>query len=493
MTRNRLTRLAGATALSALMAAGAATAQDATLTVALSGDIDNFDPATNQLILYQSTIGNTVFDPLIGYDRNLGLVPRLAESWEFSDDATELTLTLREGATYHNGTPVTAESVIASLERSAELGGVIGTPLQRIETFEAPDPRTIRLTLSESYAPFPTALTLVFILAPDSFDSATSAPVGTGPFVFESWTPNDAIILSRNEDYWGEAPAFETMELRPVPDPQVALTNLYAGDIDIVAEPSNAVLDQVDEDRATVVRPSSSNSIAYVEMMGKSGKLADPNVRRALSHAFDREAVRLVAYSGKGEIDPSPLPTSSWAHVDLEGQPFDLDAARAALDAAGVNDLDVAIEMPAGFPEAEQMARVWQSNLAEIGVDLEISVSELSVWLDAYVSREYDMTWNFFGVSPDPHSFFDVILRPHFEGEVYDNPRVAELVEAGISTADRAAREEIYAELQEIVVNEVPVMTVQSRPVGAIVADGVRGFAMNPLGWGLYTGVTLAE
>ncbi|SLN72144.1 ABC transporter substrate-binding protein [Roseisalinus antarcticus] len=493
MTKISFHRLATSTAVALALAAGPAMAQDGTLSVALAGDIDNFDPATNQLIAFQAAIGNTVFDPLIGYDADLNLVPRLAASWEVNEDATEFTLTLQDGATFHDGTPVTAEAVIASLQRSAELGGVIGTPLQRVTAFEAVDDSTLKMTLEDSYAPFLTALTVVFILAPDSFDDATSAPIGSGPFVFESWTPNDAIVLSRNDAYWGEKPAFETLQFRPVPDSQVALTNLYAGDIDIVAEPSNAVLAQVDTSAASVVRPSASNSVAYVEMMGTTGTLSDPAVRRALAHAFDREAVQLVAYSGGGESNASPLPTSSWAYEDLAGYGYDLDAAAAALEEAGVSDLTVGLEIPAGFPEGEQMARVWQSSLAEIGVDLEINVSEISVWLDAYVSRNYDMTWNFFGVSPDPHSFFDVILRPHFEGDVYDNPRVAELVAAGIATGDRAEREEIYSELQQIVVDEVPVMTVQSRPVGAVASNGVEGFAMNPLGWGLYTGVTLTE
>jgi len=496
MVGPRLAALAASVALLGAtgLTTGPALAQDQnTLTVALSGDIDNFDPATNQLIAFQQSIGNTVFDPLIGYDADLNLVPRLAESWEVNEDATVFTLTLQEGATFHNGNPVTPEAVIQSLQRSAELGGVIGTPLQRVSEFEAVDERTLRMTLDESYAPFLTALTIVFILAPESFETASSEPVGSGPFQFESWVPNDAITLTRFDDYWGEQPAYETLEFRPVPDSQVALTNLYAGDVDIVAEPSTAVLNQVDENQASVVRPSASNSMAYVEMMGTTGTLSDVHVRRALAYAFDRSAVQAVAYSGGGESNPSPLPSSSWAYADLEGYPFDLEAAEAELAEAGVEDLEVTIEMPSGFPEAEQMARVWQASLSEIGVTLNINVSELSVWLDAYVARDYDMTWNFFGVSPDPHSFFDVILRPHFEGDVYDNPEVAELVAAGIATGDQEERMEIYTELQEIVVDELPVLTVQSRPVGAIAAPEVEGFAMNPLGWGLYTDVTLSE
>lgn len=485
--------VAGFVAITMGAAAQPALADDQTLTVALSGDIDNFDPATNQLIAFQAAIATTVFDSLVGYDKDLNVVPKLAEAYEVSPDASVFTFDLVDGATFHDGTPVTAEAVVSSLQRSAELGGVFGAPLQAVTSFDTPDEDTVVLTLDAPYAPFLTALTSVAILAPASYETAVSAPVGSGPFKFVSWTPNDSIVLARNDDYWGEKPAFENLVYKPIPDPQVALTNLYAGEIDIVAEPSTAVIAQVDTASAQVVRPSASNSVVYIEMMGTKGTLADVHLRRALAYAFDRETIKAVAYGGQGDSVASPLPTSSFAYVELEGYPYDLDKAREELALSGAPEgIEIDLEVLTGFPEAEQMGRVWQASLAQVGVKLNVVVSELSVWLDRYVSRNYDMTWNFFGVSPDPHSFFDVIMRPHLEGE-YQNQAMIDLVQQGIQTSDLEERMAIYAQLQELMVEDLPVMAVQSRPIGSIASNAVEGFAMNPLGWPLYAGVSKSE
>ncbi len=489
-----LFRMIRAASVAAIVALGAAAfaptafAASDTLTVALSGDIDNFDPATNQLIAYQAAILNTVYDSLVSYDADLKLQPRLAKEYSVNKDATVFTFKLVENATFQDGTPVNADAVIASLKRAAKLGGVIGGPLQRISKYEAPDEHTVVLTLNAPFAPFLSVLNDVAIMAPGSFDTATKKPVGSGPFMFESWTPNDKIVLKRNDKYWGPKPAYSTLIFKPIPDPQVALTDLYAGDVDIIAEPSTAVVSQVDTSQAQVIRPTVSNSIGYIEMSGTKPTLHNINLRRALAYAFDRKSIKAVAFGGQGDSVWSPLPTGSWAYSDVQGYDYDLDKAKAALEASGAKNVEIGLEVLAGFPEAAQMARIWQASLAKIGIKLDINTSETSVWLDRYVKRNYDMTWNFFGVSPDPNSFFDVIMRPHLENE-YKNPHMLDLMKAGISTSDMDARKKIYAQLQDIMVDELPVMTIQSRPIAAIARKGITGFKMNPLGWCLYNGV----
>ena len=478
--------LTGTVAASLTIAPISAIADTQTITVGLSGDIDNFDPATNQLISFQAAFATTIFDSLVGYDSQLNIVPRLAKSYNVSSDARIFTFDLVDGASFHDGSPVNANAVISSLKRSAELGGVFGGPLQSVEKFEAPTNNTVKLTLKSSSAPFLTALTNVAIIAPSSFENAVSAPVGSGPFLFESWTPNDSIILNRNDKYWGQKPAFSKLIFKPIPDPQVAMTNLYAGAIDIVAEPSTAVIAQVDTSKAQVIRPSGSNSIVYIEMMGTKGTLANVHLRRALAHGFDRETIKSVAYGGQGQSEASPLPTSSFVYTELGGYPYNLEKAREEFELSGAPEgIEIGLEVLAGFPEAEQMGRAWQASLSKIGIKLNVVVSELSVWLDRYVSRNYDMTWNFFGVSPDPHSFFDVILRPHLSGE-YQNQKVIDLVKEGIETSDNMKRKQIYAELQEIMVKDLPVMAVQSRPIASIANKSINGLELNPLGWPLY-------
>jgi len=162
------------------------------------------------------------------------------------------------------------------------------------------------------------------------------------------------------------------------------------------------------------------------------------------------------------------------------------------LAAAGESNLEFSLEVPSGFPDAEQIGQVWQASLAEIGVTLNVNVTEISVWLDAYASRGYDATWNVFNVGADPHSFFDIIMTPHLADD-YQNETVSNLVLDATRVSDEASRAKLYSELQQILADELPVMIVQSTPIFSITGTKVSGYAVNPLGWALLSQVTVAK
>lgn len=461
------------------------------IVVALPGDIDNFDPHTNQLNIYQYAVRDLVFSTLVKYDVDLEIQPDLA-TFEVNDDATVFTFTLDPEAVFQDGEPVDSAAVVASLERAAGQEDSIFSPrLADVASYDAPDETTVVVTLNSPNAAFLAGLTDIAIIAPSNFDAVGSAPVGSGPYAFTSWEPNKQIELTRFDDYFGEPGATETIIEQPIPDQQVALNNLYSGSVDVITTASAATVAQVDASRATVVEPSSSNSLELIEF-NSSGKLADPRVRQALAYALDKESIREIAFGGGGSTAWSPLPESSWAYVEQEGYPYDLDKAKALLAEAGVSDLSFSLEILTGYPEAEQIARVWQASLAEIGVTLTPNVSELSVWLDAYVSRNYDATWNVFNVGGDPNSFFDVIMTPHLADD-FPNQEVADLVAQAKSVSDQDARAELYAQLQAIMVEQLPAMIVQSAPVAAITAPSVTGYQINPLGNSLLSQIAVTR
>lgn len=459
--------------------------------VALSGDIDNFDPHTNQLIIYEYAIRELVFSTLVGYDAQLALQPDLA-TYEVNDEATEFTFTLVEGATFHDGTPVTADAVIESLERAGSADSSIWSGrLADVAGYEAPDESTVIITLNNPDAAFLSGLASIAIVAPSAFDDASSNPVGSGPYEFVSWTANSEIVLTKYDDYFGDESPTETLILRPIADQQVALNSLYSGDVDVIASVSASTVEQVDADRAAIVTPEASNSLSLIEY-NASGTLSDVTVRQALAHALDKDSIRDIAYGGGGSTQWSILPESSWAYVEQEGYEYDLERAAELLEEAGVSDLEFTLEIPSGFPDAEAIARVWQASLAEIGVTLNPNVTELSVWLDAYVTRDYDASWNVFNVAADPHSFFDIIMTPHLNDD-YPNQEVIDLVASARSVADEDLRAEYYEQLQELMTQDLPVMIVQSTPVHSVTGTGVEGYEMNPLGWALLSQVSVTE
>tara|TARA_R110002124_G_scaffold99318_7_gene245243 strand:- start:3732 stop:5210 length:1479 start_codon:yes stop_codon:yes gene_type:complete len=459
--------------------------------VALAGDIDNFDPHTNQLIIFEFAIRELVFSTLVDYDAELNLQPDLA-TYEVNEDATVFTFSLVPDAVFHDGTSVDAAAVIASMERAGTAEDSIWSGrLADVASYEAPDDQTVVITLNNPDATFLAGLASIAIVAPSSFDTATSEPVGSGPYEFESWTANTEIVLTSFDDYFGEVSPTKTLRLQPIADQQVALNNLYSGSVDILASASAATVSQLDSARADLVEPVASNSLSLIEF-NSSGKLADPMVRQALAHALDKASIREIAYGGGGSSSWSPLPESSWAYSEQTGYEYDLDKAATMLAAAGESDLEFSLEVPSGFPEAEQLARVWQASLAEIGVTLNVNITEISVWLDAYVSRGYDATWNVFNVGADPHSFFDIIMTPHLADD-YQNQTVSDLVLDATRVSDEAARSELYSELQQILVDELPVMIVQSTPVASIAGPDVSGYEVNPLGWALLSQVTVSK
>lgn len=452
------------------------------LVVAIPGDIDNFDPHTNQLITYQYAVKRLVFSSLVKYDADLKIVPDLAAKHTVSDDATKYTFELDPDAVFQDGTAVDADAVIKSLKRAAGSKESIWAPrLADVKSMKATGDTTVEVTLKSPDATFLAGLTDISILAPDSFSDAKSKPIGSGPYSFTSWKPNTEIRLERFKDYFGEQSPAKTIIEKPISDEQVAVNNLYTGTVDVVASASVATTQQVKSDRATVVTPKSSNSLSLVEF-NSSGKLADAKVRQALAHALDKDAVRKVAYGGEGESIWSPLPESNWAYAEQEGYPYNLDKARALLKEAGVKNLSFTLNIPSGNPDAVKIARVWQESLSKIGVKLTPDVAETSVWLDDYVKRTYDATWNTFNVSSDPHSFFDIVMTPHLADD-FPNKEMQALVAKVKATPDQGKRTKLYHALQEDVVADVPVMIVQTIPSASLASPSVTGYEMNPLGW----------
>ena len=460
---------------------------DATIVVAIEGDIDNFDPHTQPLVMFDYTISNTVLESLVRLDPvTLQVAPRLAESVDVNDAATEFTFTLPEGVVFHDGTPLDSEAVVASLERAAD--NLLAPTFANVSSYQTPDDLTVVITLSQPNAAFLDRLSDASIISPNSFEDTASMPIGTGPFQFVSWTPNESIKLERFEDYRGEQPAFQALEFRPIPDEQVALTNLQAGEVDVVviASPTLAAQAESVED-IEVSRPPSTTSEVLIELMGVESPLVDDvRLRRALAYALDKEAVREIVYRGQGDLFWRPITSASWAYEPIEGPDFDLERARELVEEAGADGLTLTIEVLSSFPESEQLARVWQQDLAKIGINLEIEVSELSVWLDRYLAQNYDLTWNAMNVSGDPNTYWDVIAPLHLN-QMWDRPDVEALIDEAVSTSDKDERVKAYLELDRIHTDDMPIIVVQSRPLASLVAtDRVDGYLLTPLGWGWF-------
>ena len=470
---------------------GSSSSVKQTVTVAIPGDITNYNPYTDTLIAYGYSIQYTVFDGLVKYSPTLGTEPDLATSWSSNASGTVWTFNLRHGVKFTDGEPFNAQAAIKSFHAVLAAKSLWDVPLQNATSFAAPNPYKLVITLSKPYAPFLDGLAKIAMVAPNKLGEVAKTPVGTGPFKFVSWTPNSQIVLTRNDDYFGAKPAYKTLILKPITDSTTALTDLAAGNVDIVATLPPTAVAQVTKSVAHVVQPHTSNSLELVEFNSSNPATSNPLVRRALSYALDKNAINKIAYNGLATPTWTPVPPTSFAYKAETGYNYNLTKAKQLLAQAKDPHPTLTFIIPSGYPDGVQLGRVWQSSLAQIGVKLNVDVMPLSAWLTKWLAVDYEISWNTFPETSDPGSFYTVIMSAH-QKDFKDAQFYSEMA-AGVSTTVQSQRKAIYGELQDQLVSEDPAMIVMREPELSVASNKVSGYVMNSLGFGLFAGVKVAK
>lgn len=461
------------------------------LVVAAGGDIDTLDPQVSQLLLYGDMMRRPVFSTLVGYADDLSYVGDLAESWENPDETTYV-FTLREGATYHDGTPVTAADVEYSFERIVELETVLSTRVANVDSYEVIDDRTISVKLTNVQADFLDGLTQIAIISEAIAADVENTPIGSGPFAFVEWVPNDHIALEAYAGYYGDGPGVATLRFNILPEPQVAINNLKSGDVQGVLDIPVSQTVPLEGDDSVVVLNVPTSSIHLFEMLGKNNEMIRNNVRvrQALAMSLDKSAVQQTVFAGGGFPKWTFVGSSSWAYDDLPGYAYDPAGAKTILEEEGASDLEFTVLCIQGYPDGERAATIWQAGLDEAGVKMNIEVQELSVWLDNYLNHTYDVIWNVFPGFADPNYFISLGLQPHL-ADGWTNAEAAELAATANQTIDQEVRKEQYDRLQELFVEELPIMVIQEAPKVSLTAPNVANWGINSLSWVLLNDVTI--
>lgn len=361
----------------------------------------------------------TVVDPASG-----DITPGLATSWEVSEDGLELTFTLREGVTFHDGEPFNAEAVKYNFDRTQSLTPKAAWQYMGGDKFaetQVVDEYTIKLIYNEPYAAILTYLSdgATGIDSPAAIEAAgedygVTSLVGTGPFKFVEWVKNDHVTVERNPDYnWApevfkhDGPAYlDQVIMRDIPETATRAASLEAGETDIVriSESDVAYIEDT-EDLSVVLIPKAGTTRYYLMNTGKS-PTDDKNVREAIIHAIDRQAIiDSPAFSGIGNIGLAPLPSNmvpggvdDFASMARE---FDPDKANALLDEAGWADADGdGIREKDGEPMLVTMVipendllfvQPAQAMLRDVGIDMEIRSGDVNAWIDAGTNGDFHL------------------------------------------------------------------------------------------------------
>jgi len=465
------------------------------LTVATAYDSKSLDPhAVNDVA--SSNVMTQIYETLIQLDSNGEIVPMLAESFTQLDDVT-YEFKLKKGVKFHNGEEMKASDVKFSFERAAK-SAAISHIMGDIDTssFNMPDDYTISFKIKNPCTGFLSSLihTGGSILnekaVTEAGDSYAMSPVGTGPFKFVSWTKSDKVELERFEDFHGDKPAFSKMVIRVIPEPTNRTIELESGGVDIAYEITTNDIKRVEENSNLQLMRVVDNSTQYLGFNNQKEPFNDVRIRQAISYAIDTKSVVEAVWRGVGKVAVGPIgPNVKYADKSLTVHEYNVEKAKELLKEAGY---------PNGFKttlwtnekkERVDMATIIQSQLKEVGIDVEIQILEWGAYLDGLSKGEQDMFmigWTCQTADPDMAVYAPLHSSKMGAGGNYSffsNAKVDELILQGRAMKDSDERKAVYEEIQKEVVAQAPwiFMTNGEQVVGA--SKNVKGFVPSPFGY----------
>lgn len=419
MSRNRPPRTpvlrASAALLSVVLLAGCSSAVDelrnssgepsegGVVKIGTTNDIVPPSIFTNSSDAGNVLIGN-VYDSLVDYPLDsVEPQPSLATSWQLSKDGTQLTLQLRDDVAFHSGRPFTSKDVEFSIKTWADPTWTV--QLQRtaaaITGFDTTDEHAITLTLAHPMSNVFDLLDMLPIIDSETIDGVKDGSqfVGTGPFVFESWKPGSKLTFTANGDYWDGDPTLDGIEVSVIPDPQAQVSQLRAGQLDMITGASNRDFESLREDgQFDVNQWEGAETQVYVGANVKNPALSDVRLRQAIASALDRDRIVDEVYRGAGRPISLPWPEYSPAYDAEADQTYAYDVDRAKQLVAEVEkergEIPVLpLTYPAENANYDSVAQVVQADLAEIGIKVELDPVEQAQAVKQLIGAEFDALW----------------------------------------------------------------------------------------------------
>jgi peptide/nickel transport system substrate-binding protein len=467
-----------------------------TLVMIIESSPTNLDPRVG-LDAQSERIGELLFDALLTRDEHLNVQPGLAERWEMPDPLTNV-FHLHHGVTFHDGRPLTARDVKWTFDSLLE-GRLLSTKTatyRYVDHIDAPDDFTVVFHLKEPNATLLWNLSegAIGIVPYGSLDEVTAKPVGSGPFKFVSAEQDKELILERNDNYWGTKARLARVRFIVVPDTTTRALELRKGSADIAinALTSDMVLALAKEQKLSIER-APGTILSYMAFNLRDPLLKDVRVRQAIAYAVDRQPLIEYIWRGFAQTAASILPPQSWAYdPNLRVYSHDPEKARQVLDAAGyraVNGVRFHLTMKTSTEESTRLlAAVLQQQLRAVGIALDIRTYEFATFLADVTSgafQFYSLRW--IGGNEDPDIFDTVFYSSNTPPKgrnrgFYSNPRVDVLIDQARRESNQNVRKRLYAELQEILAQDVPYLNLWYFDNVLVHSKRVRGITLNPSG-----------
>ncbi|WP_423206935.1 ABC transporter substrate-binding protein [Paracoccus yeei] len=529
------TRFLAASAL-ALMAATPLSAK--TFVYCSEGSPEGFDPAPYTAGTTFDASGHAVYNRLVQFKPGTTEIePALAESWDVSEDGLTYTFHLRQGVKFHSNDKFTptrdfnADDVIFTFMRQASaenpwheyIPGITYEYYSSMEmdklikSIEKVDDHTVKFTLNQPEAPFlaNVAMPFVSILSKEYADTLeaagtredlNNAPIGTGPFKFVAYQKDAVIRYQKNADYWGEAPKIDDLVFAITPDASVRLQKLKAGECHLMPYPSPADIADIKADPNLQLLEQAGLNVGYLAYNTTVAPFNKPEVRKALNMAIDKKAIVDAVYQGSAVVAKNPIPPTMWGYNDsIEEDKYDPEAAKAALEAAGVKDLTMEVwAMPVQrpyMPNARRTAELIQNDFSKIGVKVDIVSYEWGEYLKKSMEegRKGAVILGWTGDNGDPDNFLSVLLScaaatPGGANRAYwCNQEFSDIIAKAKTTSDHAERVKLYEQAQVIFKQDEPWATLAHSTQYVPMRKEVTGFVQSPLGDYTFETVDLTE
>ncbi|MGH3666261.1 MAG: ABC transporter substrate-binding protein [Egibacteraceae bacterium] len=456
-----------------------------TLVAAISGEPDQLDPhRTSAYVSFQ--VLENVYDTLVQPNADLEFEPALATEWETSDDQLTWTFTLREGVTFHDGSEFDASDVVYSYNRIIDEELANAFRFSAVEAVRAVDDRTVEIQVER---PTPNLLANIgafkgMSIVPQGAKGGelNREPVGTGPFAFADSAQGQSVTLEANPDYWGEGPFVDGVEFRFISEPTAALTELRGGTAQWTDNIPPQQISQLDSDASVTLESVPSTDYWYLAPNHQREPFDDQQVRQALAYGIDRESVTVAAKFEAATVNQTAIPPSSPFASDYAPYTYNPDRARALLDDAGVDDLQMALMVTDEYPETVQAAQVISSNLADIGVDTEIRTLDFATWLDEQGKGNFDafiLGW-LGNIDPDDFYYAQHVTDGAFNFHGYANPEADRLLNAAREETDEGERKRLYDEAVELIVDDVSYLYLYNPDVVQAWSPDLSGYEVRP-------------
>lgn len=448
----------------------------------MTQDLASLDPHVDTDAGTRDVVFN-LYEGLVKPTSDGGFIPAVASDYIISDDAKTYTFTLRDGITFHDGTPVTIEDVKYSIDRYAEIQGESSAFSSLVDSVEVQDDKTLVVNLKESYSEFLPMMTIAII--PQSNEDPAGNPIGTGPFKYVSYTPGQNLELEKYDGYWQEGvPSLDSVEFKFIADVDTAFVELQAGTIDILKYLTAAQAETLGDDYNIV--QGSMNLVHAMYLNSAYEPLSKTEVRQALCYAVDRDAINNFIFGGKSHIIGSHMIPAMSKYYEPESETvysYDPEKAKELLADAGYADgFDLEITVPSSYSQHVDSAQIIADELSQVGINVTLNQVEWSTWLqDVYKGGNFQATVIGFDGTLAPSDWLKKYVTDDAKNFMhYSNTEYDDVFNTAYTTVDDDVKVENYKKAQMILAEDAAAVYIEDPANLVAVSKKFGGYTFYP-------------